>query len=218
MDASPGGEQPGSVYATVSAGRETAEGLIAIGVRLRERRAEVERRAEALNRAAELQLTEAAHASIQRVIEVATDAFAQWLSGHGEAAARQAGDEAATIFGQLAIQREVPLYELTKRILRWRDAVSSVLDEIADELHASRQVHRQHGLTHSSLASKDHDFVFHVLEVFLDEAQNPLFHEIFSVRKCAFEISFTVFALPVTAFGDIELFEFSFETHRNMTS
>ena len=143
MDASPGGEQPGSVYATVSAGRETAEGLIAIGVRLRERRAEVERRAEALNRAAELQLTEAAHASIQRVIEVATDAFAQWLSGHGEAAARQAGDEAATIFGQLAIQREVPLYELTKRTLRWRDAVSSVLDEIADELHASRQVHRQ---------------------------------------------------------------------------
>jgi diguanylate cyclase (GGDEF)-like protein len=117
--------------------------VAAIGVRLRERRADVERRSEELNRAGSLQLAPAPHASIQRVTAVATDAVAQWLSGHGELAARRTGDEAATIFSQLAIQRDAPLDEITKRILRWRDATSAVLDDIAEELHAGREARRQ---------------------------------------------------------------------------
>jgi diguanylate cyclase (GGDEF)-like protein len=136
-------EKDGSAYVGATVGGETSAEVAAIGVRLRERRGEVERRSEALNRDGSLQLEPAPHASIQRVIQVATDAVAQWLSGHGEAAARQTGDEAAVIFGQLAIQREAPLHEITKRTLRWRDATSSVLDEIADELHAGREARRE---------------------------------------------------------------------------
>ena len=59
------------------------------------------------------------------------------MAGEGEETAREVGREAATIFGQLAIQREAPLNEITKRTLRWRDAAREVLDEIADEFGAS---------------------------------------------------------------------------------
>ena len=94
-------------------------------------------RTEVLNRAGGVQLDPAAHASVARVIEVSTEAFARWMAGEGEETAREVGREAATIFGQLAIQREAPLNEITKRTLRWRDAAREVLDEIADELGAS---------------------------------------------------------------------------------
>ncbi len=135
-------EQHGSAYVTDAGHGATGAELAAIGARLHERCGEVKRRTETLHKMGSLQLPAAPHASIQRVIEVATDAVAQWLSGQGEAAGRQTGQEAATIFGQLAIQREVPLYEITKRTLRWRDATSTVLEEIADELGSSREARR----------------------------------------------------------------------------
>jgi diguanylate cyclase (GGDEF)-like protein len=120
--------------------------LVRLGTRLFERRHEVVGRAELLNRAGQLQLDATAHASVARVVAVATDAFARWMSGESEQAARDVGREAATIFGQLAIQREAPLNEITKRALRWRDAAREVLDEIADEQSASvdtrREAHR----------------------------------------------------------------------------
>ncbi|HEX3803838.1 MAG TPA: EAL domain-containing protein [Solirubrobacteraceae bacterium] len=120
--------------------------VVRLGTRLFERREEVVRRAELLNRAGKLQLDAAAHASVARVVAVSTDAFARWMSGEGEETAREVGREAATIFGQLAIQREAPLNEITKRALRWRDAAREVLDEIADEQSASvdarREAHR----------------------------------------------------------------------------
>ncbi len=143
MADSPAREQRGSAYPRAAEGGAASAELAALGARLWERRGEVERRTEALHAAGSLQLAAAPHASIQKVVEVATEAVAQWLSGHGEATARQTGDEAARIFGQLAIQREVPLHEITKRTLRWRDATSSVLEEIADELGSSREARRQ---------------------------------------------------------------------------
>ena len=143
MADSPAREQRGSAYLRAAEGGAVSAELAALGARLWERRGEVERRTEALHAAGSLQLAAAPHASIQKVVEVATEAVAQWLSGYGEAAARQTGDEAARIFGQLAIQREVPLHEITKRTLRWRDATSSVLEEIADELGSSREARRQ---------------------------------------------------------------------------
>jgi diguanylate cyclase (GGDEF)-like protein len=114
-----------------------------MGTRLYERRHEVVRRADLLNQASALQLDPSAHASVARVIAVSTEAFALWMAGEGEEAAREVGCEAATIFGQLAIQREAPLNEITKRALRWRDAAREVLDEIAEELEASLDARRE---------------------------------------------------------------------------
>jgi diguanylate cyclase (GGDEF)-like protein len=120
--------------------------VVRLGTRLFERRDEVVRRADLLNRSGGLQLDAAAHASVARVVTVSTDAFARWMAGEGEETAREVGREAAAIFGQLAIQREAPLNEITKRALRWRDAAREVLDEIADEQRASidtrREAHR----------------------------------------------------------------------------
>src|SRR5579875_2414956 len=120
-----------------------APDVVRIGARLYDRRADVISRSEVLNRAGRLQLDSAAHASVARVIEVSTEAVARWMAGEGKETAREVGREAATIFGQLAIQREAPLNEITKRTLRWRDATRQVLDEIADELGASLDARRE---------------------------------------------------------------------------
>jgi diguanylate cyclase (GGDEF)-like protein len=123
-----------------------APDVVRLGSRLYERRADVIARTELLNRAGPVPLDPAADASVARVIEVSTEAFARWMAGEGEETARDVGHEAATIFGQLAIQREAPLNEITKRTLRWRDAVREVIDEVADELGATldsrREAHR----------------------------------------------------------------------------
>ena len=116
--------------------------VVRMGMRLHERRDEVVHRAELLNRAAAIQLDPSAHASVARLIAVSTEAFALWMAGEGEEVAREVGREAATIFGQLAIQREAPLNEITKRALRWRDAAREVLDEIAEELDATDDARR----------------------------------------------------------------------------
>lgn len=102
-----------------------------LGEGLFERRNDVIARVERLNRLGSLQLDTAAHRSIARVIAVSTEAVARWMSGEGADTAREVGREAATIFGQLAIQRAAPLNEISKRALRWRDASCEVLGEIA---------------------------------------------------------------------------------------
>ena len=117
--------------------------VVRLGTSLYERRDEVVNRSDVLNRSGSIQLDDAVHASVARVIEVSTDAFARWMAGEGEDTAREVGREAATIFGQLAIQREAPLNEITKRTLRWRDAAREVLDEIADELSVSPEARRE---------------------------------------------------------------------------
>jgi diguanylate cyclase (GGDEF)-like protein len=116
--------------------------VMRLGTRLHERRDEVVRRADLLNQAAATQLDPSAHASVARLMAVSTEAVARWMAGEGEDAARDVGREAAAIFGQLAIQREAPLNEITKRALRWRDATREVLDEITEELGATADARR----------------------------------------------------------------------------
>jgi len=69
-----------------------------------------------------------------RVGAVSTVAVARWMSGEGTEVAREVGQEAWQIFGQLASQRAAPLNEVTKRCLRWCDAAGEVLSECAAEL------------------------------------------------------------------------------------
>jgi diguanylate cyclase (GGDEF)-like protein len=72
--------------------------------------------------------------SFERVGAVSTVAVARWMAGEGVDAAREVGQEAWKIFGQLAAQRAAPLNEVTKRCLRWRDAAAWTIREGAGEL------------------------------------------------------------------------------------
>jgi diguanylate cyclase (GGDEF)-like protein len=75
-----------------------------------------------------------------RVGTVSTVAVARWMAGEGPEAAREVGRESWRIFGQLSAQRAAPLNEVTKRCLRWCDAVDDVVREIAAELDLSQEV------------------------------------------------------------------------------
>jgi diguanylate cyclase (GGDEF)-like protein len=75
--------------------------------------------------------------SFRRVGAVSTTAVARWLAGEGEDTAREVGREAWRIFGQLAAHRAVPLNEVTKRCLRWRDCTAEAMAECARELGLS---------------------------------------------------------------------------------
>jgi diguanylate cyclase (GGDEF)-like protein len=70
----------------------------------------------------------------ERVGTVSTIAVARWMSGEGAEVAREVGQEAWGIFGQLAAQRAAPLNEVTKRCLRWWNAADDVVWEIAADL------------------------------------------------------------------------------------
>ncbi len=69
-----------------------------------------------------------------RVGAVSTIAVTRWMSGDGAEVAREVGQEAWQIFGQLASQRAAPLNEVTKRCLRWCDAAREVLRDCAQQL------------------------------------------------------------------------------------
>jgi diguanylate cyclase (GGDEF)-like protein len=72
--------------------------------------------------------------SFSQVGTVSTVAVARWMAGEGEDVAREVGQDAWKIFGQLAAQRAAPLNEVTKRCLRWRDATALIMRECAAEL------------------------------------------------------------------------------------
>jgi diguanylate cyclase (GGDEF)-like protein len=80
------------------------------------------------------QLDEGVEERFARVGAVSTVAVARWMSGEGVDTAREVGQEAWQIFGQLASQRAAPLHEVTKRCLRWRDAAHAVLCGCAHDL------------------------------------------------------------------------------------
>jgi diguanylate cyclase (GGDEF)-like protein len=80
------------------------------------------------------QLDAAVEERFARVGTVSTVAVARWMSGEGPEVAREVGQEAWQIFGQLASQRAAPLNEVTKRCLRWCDAAREVVQECAQEL------------------------------------------------------------------------------------
>ena len=72
--------------------------------------------------------------SYERINNGSTLAIAQWLSGAGPAAAREAGRETWRLYGELAARRAASLHELAERHLCWRDSVVEVIREIATEL------------------------------------------------------------------------------------
>jgi diguanylate cyclase (GGDEF)-like protein len=78
--------------------------------------------------------------SFVRVGTVSTIAVARWMAGEGADVAREVGRESWRIFGHLAAQREAPLDEVTKRCLRWRDAVDDVLRETAERIDVPAEV------------------------------------------------------------------------------
>ncbi len=78
--------------------------------------------------------------SFARVGTMATLAVARWMAGGEPEAGLDAGREAWDVFGQLAAHGTVPLNEVTKRCLRWRDALNDVLRDAAAELALSAEV------------------------------------------------------------------------------
>jgi diguanylate cyclase (GGDEF)-like protein len=78
--------------------------------------------------------------SFERICKLATVAVAHWMAGGDAEAGLQTGKEAWDVFGQLAAHREAPLNEVTKRCLRWRDAVEEVLGESAEQMGISPEV------------------------------------------------------------------------------
>jgi diguanylate cyclase (GGDEF)-like protein len=116
------------------------ERLGALGEALNARSHEVLERILARTQAAGKDLDEPARTSFARVCEIATTAVAHWMAGGDPREGMGAGREAWGVFGQLAAHREAPLHEVTKRCLRWRDAVHEVLRESASELETPAEV------------------------------------------------------------------------------
>ncbi len=75
--------------------------------------------------------------SFERIGRSSTIAVARWMAGGSPEAGRETGREAWHTYGQLAAQSAAPLNEVTKRCLRWRDAVGEVLRDSAAELGVS---------------------------------------------------------------------------------
>jgi len=75
--------------------------------------------------------------NFERIGRSSTIAVAEWMARGDPEAAREAGQEAWHTYGQMAAQSAAPLEEVTKRCLRWRDAVGAVLRECAAELDVS---------------------------------------------------------------------------------
>jgi diguanylate cyclase (GGDEF)-like protein len=75
--------------------------------------------------------------SFDRICWVSTVALARWMAGGSPDDGREASQEAFQHHGQVAAERTAPLNEMTKRCLRWRDAVNGVLCDSAAHLGVS---------------------------------------------------------------------------------
>jgi diguanylate cyclase (GGDEF)-like protein len=75
--------------------------------------------------------------SFNRICRISTAALANWMAGGNPEEGRKASREAFQHHGQMAAQRTAPLKEMTKRCLRWRDAVDEVLCDSATHLDVS---------------------------------------------------------------------------------
>jgi len=82
-------------------------------------------------------------AQLERICRIATLTTADWMAGGRPEDGLEAANEAFELFGQLAAHRDAPLDEVTKRCLRWRDAVGDVLHEAAAETGCSEQALRR---------------------------------------------------------------------------
>jgi diguanylate cyclase (GGDEF)-like protein len=72
--------------------------------------------------------------NFERLGRSSTVAVAKWLAGGNPQEGRATGREAWHTYGHMAAESAAPLNEVTKRCLRWRDAIAEVLREIAAEL------------------------------------------------------------------------------------
>jgi diguanylate cyclase (GGDEF)-like protein len=68
---------------------------------------------------------------------ISTVALARWMAGGSPEEGREASQEVFQHHGQMAAERAVPLDGMTKRCLRWRDAVNEVLNDSATYLGVS---------------------------------------------------------------------------------
>jgi diguanylate cyclase (GGDEF)-like protein len=75
--------------------------------------------------------------SFERIGTSSTIAVARWMAGGNPRDGRETAHEASDTYGQLAAQSAAPLNEVTKRCLRWRDAVAEVLGESAADMGIS---------------------------------------------------------------------------------
>jgi predicted signal transduction protein with EAL and GGDEF domain len=73
----------------------------------------------------------------ERIGRNSTKAVATWMAGGNPTAGKQTGEQAWDTYGRLSAHSAAPLNEVTKRCLRWRDAVIEVLRDSAAELQAS---------------------------------------------------------------------------------
>jgi diguanylate cyclase (GGDEF)-like protein len=80
---------------------------------------------------------------LERICTIATVTVATWMAGGEAEDGIEAANEAFELFGQLAAHRDAPLDEVTKRCLRWRDAVGEVLREAARETGVSEHARRR---------------------------------------------------------------------------
>jgi len=113
-------------------------------------------------------LDEAVEALILAIAKTSTGAFALWLSSGDEDTARREGLDASRIFGQLAARNDAPLNEVTKRCLRWHDAVAVQLNYDARRLGLEDSLPQALSMLERSL----HVTVVRMTEAFEDERQH----------------------------------------------
>src|ERR1051326_2090751 len=111
------------------AGDAVVEEVSKLGEALSQRLDDVLERTVARSRRSGPELDDATRESFARIGRSSTAAVAMWMAGGSPEAGRETGRKAFETYGQLAAQRVTPLNEVTKRCLRWRDAVCEVLGE-----------------------------------------------------------------------------------------
>jgi len=72
--------------------------------------------------------------SFERLARSSTLVVARWIAGEDIEVVIEAGRESWEIFGELAVHRAASLDEVTRRYLRWRNAMAEVLERCAEEL------------------------------------------------------------------------------------
>jgi diguanylate cyclase (GGDEF)-like protein len=77
--------------------------------------------------------------NFEEISTLSTTAVANWISGGSPEDGRQTSRRVFETYGHIAAQRVVPLHEVIKRCLRWRDAIIEVLEDQAKQLGVSAQ-------------------------------------------------------------------------------
>jgi diguanylate cyclase (GGDEF)-like protein len=122
---------------------EVEEEVRLLGATLRERAGDVVAGVVERTREAHGEVGGAVDERLERICTIATVTVATWMAGGEAEDGIEAANEAFVLFGQLAAHRDAPLDEVTKRCLRWRDAVSEVLRDAAGEAGVSEHARRR---------------------------------------------------------------------------